>query len=349
MNVLTYFFRTSVAVVVIAIGMLLSPQSVRAGEVLAGSATGAEAQAGAGALAPAAGSVAGGLNAVAGGTATDATAIGNNAQATGPEGPTALGAGSLASGDDAVAVGGAGGAVVGAHATGDGSIAVGVFSTSSNFGSVSIGSGSISSGAGGIAIGGGNTAGFSSGSASSTSDGAIAIGTNSQSSGTNATALGANSSAGFTNSTAIGVGAATTRANQMAFGTGSNTYTMAGITSAASAGAQSGQFGFVTTDSSGNLAAFGNPFPALKKEIRDLGHESRAGTALAMATAQIRYDDRPGKLSFGLAGAGFIHEAGGALGIGYTTPSQRMRFNVAGGGTSHHDVGIGAGMGFTFN
>jgi hypothetical protein len=372
MNVLTYCFRTSgenvslapragrnkisailIAVVVIAIGMLLTPGRAMAqgaalglqfapGFIAAGPVTGQD-------TGGVAGNTAGGFGATSAASGGDGTAIGHNAVASGAEGPTAIGAGSIASGDDAVAVGGAGGAVVGAHATGDGSIAMGVNSTSSNFGSVSIGSGSSSTGAGSIAIGGGNNAGFSTNSANATADGAIAIGTNSQASGTDATALGANSTAGFANSTAIGVGAATSRGNQMAFGTGSNTYTMAGITSAASAAAQSGQLGFVTTDSSGNLAAFSNPFPAFKREIRDLRHESRAGTALAIATSQIRYDDRPGKWSFGIAGAGFIDEAGGAVGVGYTTPSERMRFNISGGGTSHHDVGIGAGVGFTFN
>ena len=369
MNVLTYCFRNSgvnvslapqtgrnkisailVAVVVIAIGVLLSPERAMAQGATGGTfAAGAITQPAAGNTGGVATNSAFGVGASSAASGGFGTAVGNNAVASGAEGPTAIGAGSLASGDDAVAVGGAGGAVVGAHATGAGSIAVGVLTTSSNFGSISIGSGSTSTGAGSIAIGGGNTSAFSTNSAHATGSEAVAIGTNSLASGANATALGANSSAAFANSTAIGAGAVTTRANQMAFGTGTNTYTLAGITSAASAAAQSGQLGFVTTDPFGNLAAISNPFPAFKREIRDLGHESRAGTALALATSQIRYDDRPGKWSFGIAGAGFIDEAGGALGIGYTTPSQRMRLNVSGGGTSHHDVGIGAGVGFTFN
>jgi trimeric autotransporter adhesin len=171
------------------------------------------------------------------------------------------------------------------------------------------------------------------------------------SSGANAIAFGANSSAIFANSAAIGAGAATTRANQMALGTGTNTYTMAGITSAASTGAQSGPLEFVTSDSAGNLAAvnLGPTFSNLSSDIGDLRSESRGGTALAMAAAQIRYDDRGGKLSIGVGGAGFIDEGGGALGIGYTTPDSRMRVNASGGVSSQGDFGGGAGLGFTVN
>jgi trimeric autotransporter adhesin len=352
MNVLTCFFRNSgVAVVVIAIGMLLTPQRVMAqgaalglqtapGFITSGPVTGQD-------TGGVAGNVAGGFGATSAASGGFGTAIGASSVASGAEGPTAFGAHAIASGDDAVALGGGG--ATGPHATSGGSISVGAVSTSTNFGSVSIGTGSSATGVGAVAIGGGDSGAFSVNSAHATADEAVAIGHNSQASATDATAIGVNSSAGFTNSTAIGAGAATSSSNQMAFGTGTNTYTMPGINSAASAAAQVGQRGLVTTDAFGNLAAASNPFPDFKRQIRDLAHEERAGTALAIATSQIRYDDRPGKWSFGIAGAGFIDEAGGAVGVGYTTLSQRMRLNVSGGGTSHHDVGIGAGVGFTFN
>ncbi len=56
------------------------------------------------------------------------------------------------------------------------------------------------------------------------------------------------------NSTAIGVGVVTTRDNQMLFGTATNTYTAAGIDSAASLAAQTGSTKLVTSDAGGNLA-----------------------------------------------------------------------------------------------
>ena len=53
---------------------------------------------------------------------------------------------------------------------------------------------------------------------------------------------------------AIGNGVTTTRANQIAVGNGSNTYTLAGLNSAASRAAQNGTTYFVTSDANGNLA-----------------------------------------------------------------------------------------------
>jgi hypothetical protein len=80
------------------------------------------------------------------------------------------------------------------------------------------------------------------------------LGTTSNAAASFATALGAGAHANFANSTALGTGATTTRANQVAIGTATNTYTLAGITSAASRAAQSGPTQFVTSDATGNLA-----------------------------------------------------------------------------------------------
>ena len=74
-----------------------------------------------------------------------------------------------------------------------------------------------------------------------------------------------------------------------------------------------------------------------------------ASTALAYAAAQIRYDDRPGKVTVGGGVAGFDGEGGGAVGIGYTTPNQRVRLNISGGSSFRGDVGGGGGVSFTLN
>jgi autotransporter adhesin len=216
-------------------------------------------------------------------------------------------------------------------------VAVGVQTDATGTSSFAGGAFAQATGTSSVALGGG---GFGSGTS-----GAVASGAQSM-------ALGASSSAAFSNSTAIGFGATTTRAGQMAFGTATNTYTMSGITSGASLGAQSGSTQFVTTDAFGNLAAsnFGPAtISSLSNAIHDTRHEARAGVALAMATGNIRYDDRPGKFSVGVGGGGFVDEFGGALGVGYTSPSERVRVNLSGGGTSRGDVGVGAGLGFTLN
>ncbi|TPM34135.1 YadA-like family protein [Mesorhizobium sp. B2-3-4] len=90
-----------------------------------------------------------------------------------------------------------------------------------------------------------------------------ALGSDSTAFGSDTTAVGAGANAGFTGSTAIGKGVATTRVNQVAIGTGAATYTLAGLPSAASTGAQSGTTYMVTTDSAGNLAASTFDFASL--------------------------------------------------------------------------------------
>jgi hypothetical protein len=96
--------------------------------------------------------------------------------------------------------------------------------------------------------------------------------------------------AAFANSTAIGQGAATTRANQMVFGTAANTYTAPGITSAASAAAQTGATQLVTSDASGNLAtesastivASSPAFQSLQQDVKK--NTQGVGVAIAMGS-----------------------------------------------------------------
>ena len=112
---------------------------------------------------------------------------------------------------------------------------------------------------------------------------AIAIGTDANAGGDGTTAIGLNTHAAFDQSTAIGANAVTTRAGQMAFGNASNTYTAAGITSAASKAAQSGPLQVVTTDAAGNLASDGGSvFDSIDKNSRNITKNSE-GVAMALA------------------------------------------------------------------
>jgi autotransporter adhesin len=184
---------------------------------------------------------------------------------------------------------------------------------------------------------------------------AYAVGTGTSANGANASAFGSGAAANFANSTAIGTGAVATRANQQVFGTATNTYTMPGITSAASLATQTGTVSFVTTDPNGNLAAgpsvnslFGN-IGVLSNRIHDVRQEARGGVGLAIATGQIRYDDTPGKVSIGVGGGVFEDEGGLAGGIGFTSPNGRFRGNISAGGTTNGDFGGGAGISITLN
>lgn len=199
------------------------------------------------------------------------TACGDAASATGAFG-TALGNIAIASGIASTALG------RGASATGSLSTAVGADARATGDSSIAIGRGASP--------------------ASASGDGAIAIGASAQAAGNSATAIGESASAAFTNSAAVGNGAVATRANQQMFGTTSNTYTMAGITSAASAAAQSGARQIVTSDSAGNLAtstlaglgvASSTDIGALQSQIDGLVQRDRqlaTGIAISLALAQ---------------------------------------------------------------
>ena len=85
----------------------------------------------------------------------------------------------------------------------------------------------------------------------------------------------------------------TTRNNQVLVGLAANTYTLPGITSAASLAAQTGATQFVTTDAAGNLAV--SPFGPgtignlsaqvtdLQNTVATLQHRAYEGTAVAIA------------------------------------------------------------------
>ena len=74
-----------------------------------------------------------------------------------------------------------------------------------------------------------------------------------------------------------------------------------------------------------------------------------AAGALSMAASQIRFDDRPGKLSVGLGGGYYESKGALAVGLGYTAPSQLWRANVAGSFAGSDHRSFGAGLSFTLN
>jgi autotransporter adhesin len=172
--------------------------------------------------------------------------------------------------------------------------------------------------------------------------------------------------AAFSNSAAIGSGVTTTRANQVAVGTATNTYTLAGVTSAASLAAQSGPTQVVTTDAFGNLAAAG--FSAqdisslqaqansLQSQIGNLQsqvtynlREARSGIASALAASNLHYDQRPGKASVALAAGNFRGQSALAGGLGYAV-SDRWRVNASFSTSTYQgDFGAAVGSSWTLN
>jgi len=125
-----------------------------------------------------------------------------------------------------------------------------------------------------------------------------AFGSNATASGSNSTAVGSGASATYANSTALGAGATTTRANQIAIGTASNTYTLPGISSAASRAAQSGPTKLVTTDAAGNLATTDVDLNKIQSAVISNRREMRRGVAAAMAMSSAPTPSAPGKTTW---------------------------------------------------
>jgi hypothetical protein len=160
-----------------------------------------------------------------------------------------------------------------------------------------------------------------------------ALGQGAQANAIGSTAVGFGASANFNNSSAIGQGATVTRANQVAIGTGTNTYTLSGITSAASLSAQSGPTSFVTTDANGNLAtstfnpaslaslqpqitSLQSQVTSLQSQVLDNRMEARTGTAVALAAGSMPAL-QPGR-KFALSAGYGNFEGANAFGIGAT-------------------------------
>jgi len=143
--------------------------------------------------------------------------------------------------------------------------------------------------------------------ASGNASGNVAIGNEATATGDGAsrTAVGTFSSATHANSAAFGRAATTTRANQQVFGTTENTYTMPGITSAASSAAQGPVHGLVTTDANGNLASDGG-------EVFRRLDKNEEGVAVGIALSDP--DLYAGK-TFALKGNWGVFEGSNALGV----------------------------------
>ena len=307
-------------------------------------------------------------NAVGGGGATN-TAIGNNSVAHGFASAntasgfaadasgqlsfnTATGAGADAHGDNSRNT--ANGQKANASGADSGNTATGFFADAHGDASANTASGfaANASGAGSQNI----AMGFN---ADAHGDGTnnVAIGTFATATGANSSALGNGAQATFDNSTAIGNGATATRANQQMFGTASNTYTMAGIATAASRAAQVGPTSIVTADNAGNLAtrsladlglASQSDISALNGRINDVNREARGGIALALAASGLQFDTRPGKVSLSGGYGNFKGQSGFAVGLGYAV-SESMRFNAAFTAAQQGDIGARVGASWTLN
>jgi len=98
-----------------------------------------------------------------------------------------------------------------------------------------------------------------------------------------------------------------------------------------------------------NISNLANNINQLSAELSDTKDLAKAAGSLGLAAAQIRYDDRPGKLSLGLGGGLYEGETAAIVGLGYTSIDQFWRANISGGVSRNSNAGGGAGVSFTLN
>jgi len=294
-------------------------------------------------------------------------AIGSQADATG-NAAIAIGNAAVSTANRTIAIG------IQAQATGDQSVAYGYASNALATNGIAIGYRSKVDvdGEGSVAVG---TNAYANGRHSSaygpnsraTGDQSAAFGSGSQAQGAESTAIGYNAVASHGNSVALGTRSQTTRgaannydapylntpqssAGEVSVGRrGAErqiTNVAAGVedTDAVNVAQLRGAVDYITQDIDrvfGDIHRLGIEIDAAK----DL---ARAAGAIGLAASQIRYDDRPGKLSLGVGVGSFSGQNALTVGLGYTSQDLTWRANVS-GGVAGSETGIGAGISFTLN
>ncbi|MCE4226451.1 hypothetical protein HCU64_22135 [Methylobacterium sp. C25] len=99
-------------------------------------------------------------------------------------------------------------------------------------------------------------------------------------------------------------------------------------------------------------AQYNNLAQITEYQFRSAKMAAYAGTSIALATAGIRFDDRPGKISLGIGASGYHGSAGLAIGLGGTSEDGKWRLNVSAGFSPNNQkgaAGIMGGASYTFN
>ncbi|OJU26887.1 MAG: hypothetical protein BGN89_19665 [Alphaproteobacteria bacterium 64-6] len=225
----------------------------------------------------------------------------------------------------------------GSTASGDNSVVVGWFATASGTSAIAVGIGSSATQEGSIAIGGG---------ASSTHASSIAIG------GMSVTTRGAQ-----TDYTAAYLTAPQTSVGEVSCGTETGARQITGVaagseaTDAVNVAQLQGAVEPLRTDLNaltGRVSGLESRVGRLETRVENVRDIAIAAGALSMAAAQLRFDDRPGKLSVAMGGGAFHGKGAGAIGLGYTSSDRLWRANVSGSFTDG-EAAFGGGVSFTLN
>ncbi|EJN01638.1 YadA-like family protein [Phyllobacterium sp. YR531] len=93
-----------------------------------------------------------------------------------------------------------------------------------------------------------------------------------------------------------------------------------------------------------------NRLASLSGNIREVRQEARGGIASAMASSQLRYDDRPGVFSIAGGLGGFKDATAFAAGLGWTSEQQNLRINGSlGVSLDAGDISWGVGASYSFH
>jgi len=305
-----------------------------------------------------------------------ATAIGQSANAAGT-GSVAMGSGAealefrdIAIGDNATANGVGSGHSIAIGAFADTSAqygtALGYESLASATGATAAGSGATASGADAAAYGSGSLASGAGSAAVGQWSGAsgtqsAAFGYDSKAQGDRSASFGASSVAAADNSVALGASSYAGRGAQTNYAAAYMTapQTSVGEVSVGSAGGErqitNVAAGSAPTDAvnvaqlTSAITPLENDIASLTSSVRHAKDIAKSAGAIGMAASQIRYDDRPGRLSLGVGGGAYEGHGAVAVGLGYTSPDQLWRANVSGSAATGSRAAVGAGLSFTLN
>ena len=236
-------------------------------------------------------------------------------------------------------------------ATGENASAIGQGAQALGSNGLAVGSGAYAAGPNDTAIGGNakvnadhSTALGANSSVAANATNAVAVGAESQVNASSGTAIGQGASvaASATNAVAIGAGSQATQANSVSVGSAGNerviTNVAAGVNATDAVNVSQLQS---TQDWARNY--MDHATGALNNRINNVGRDAAAGTAAAIATANIPQAYAPNQGSVGAGVGTFNGQTAVAVGMSTVTPSGRWVLKANLTGNNRGDVGAGFG------
>ncbi|KVV38078.1 hypothetical protein WT27_16790 [Burkholderia territorii] len=207
--------------------------------------------------------------------------------------------------------------------------------------------GSGSNGGDGSQATGDNSTGLGQ-NANASGSGSAAIGQNSNASGNNSTAVGQGSSASGENAIALGQGATASAKDAVALGQNS----VADRENSVSVGSVGNERqitnvadGTAPTDAV-NVRQMNSALGSLRSDVEDYRRDSNAGTASAVAIANLPQAALPGESMVSVAGGTYAGQSAVAFGLSTATRNGKWVAKASGSTNTRGTVAVGAGVGY---